>query len=123
MDPLSWLIIGICIFLHFFFSASESALASANRFKFQIKADDGSKASKLVLKVCENYDRALCVVLIGANIVAILASSVATIEFLRLFASLGLDESIISLISSMDISPYSSLRAFMPLARSTARSF
>lgn len=103
MDPISWLIIGICIFLHFFFSASESALASANRFKFQIKADDGSKASKLVLKVCDNYDRALCIVLIGANIVAILASSVSTIAFLNLFSSLGLDDSLISLISSIVI--------------------
>jgi len=103
MDPISWLIIGICIFLHFFFSASETALASANKFKFQIKADDGSKASKLVLKVCEHYDRALCIVLVGGNIVAILASSVATIAFLNLFASLGIDESVISLISSIII--------------------
>lgn len=101
MDPISWLIIGICIFLHFFFSASETALASANKFKFQVKADNGSRASKLVLKVCEHYDRALCIVLIGGNIVAILASSVATIAFLNVFSSFGIDNSVISLISSI----------------------
>ena len=75
MDPLSWIVIGVCVFLHFFFSASETALASANKFKFQVKADAGSKTSKLVLKVCDDYDRILSALLIGGNIVAILVPS------------------------------------------------
>ena len=104
MDPLSWIIIGICVFLHFFFSASETALASANRFKFQVKADSGSKASKLVLKVCDDYDRILSSLLIGSNIVAILASSVSTVAFLNLFNEMGILSETASLISSIIIS-------------------
>ena len=104
MDPLSWIIIGICVFLHFFFSASETALASANKFKFQVKADDGSKTSKLVLKVCDDYDRILSTLLIGSNIVAILASSVSTIAFYNLFIDLGIAVESVSLISSIIIS-------------------
>ena len=82
MDPLSWIVIGVCVFLHFFFSASETALASANKFKFQVKADAGSKTSKLVLKVCDDYDRILSALLIGGNIVAILATLIYSMFFL-----------------------------------------
>ena len=104
MDPLAWVIISICILLHFFFSASETALASANKFKFQIKADEGSKTSKLVLKVCDKYERALSTVLICSNVVSIVASSVSTIAFYNLFISLGMNLTYISLISSIIIS-------------------
>ena len=104
MDPLSWIIIGVCVFLHFFFSASETALASANKFKFQVKADAGSKTSKLVLKVCDDYDRILSALLIGGNIVAILASTVSTVAFYNLFVEIGFSTTYVSLISSIIIS-------------------
>ena len=104
MDPLSWIIIGVCVFLHFFFSASETALASANKFKFQVKADAGSKTSKLVLKVCDDYDRILSALLIGGNIVAILASTVSTVAFYNLFIEIGFSTTYVSLISSVIIS-------------------
>lgn len=104
-DPLScWIIIGICIIGHFFFSASETALACVNRFKMQIKADEGKKSAKLVLKVCEKYDRALTTVLIGSNIVAILASAISTLLFYNLFKSTGWTSDSISLLSSVIIS-------------------
>lgn len=104
MDPLSWIVIGVCVFLHFFFSASETALASANKFKFQVKADAGSKTSKLVLKVCDDYDRILSALLIGGNIVAILASTVGTVAFYGLFIEMGIGPTYISLIASVVIS-------------------
>ena len=104
MDPLSWIIIGVCVFLHFFFSASETALVSANKFKFQVKADAGSKTSKLVLKVCDDYDRILSALLIGGNIVAILASTVSTVAFYNLFIEIGFSTTYVSLISSVIIS-------------------
>ena len=104
MDPWTWIVIGICVFLHFFFSASETALASANRFKFQVKADEGNKTSKLVLKVCDDYDRILSTLLIGSNIVAILASSISTIEFYNLFKELGISTDSVSLVSSIIVS-------------------
>ena len=102
--PLSWLIIGVCVLAHFFFSAGETALACANRFKMQVEADEGKKTARLVLHVCEKYDRALITVLIGSNIVAIVASAVSTILFYNLLSSSGLLDETISLISSIIIS-------------------
>ena len=101
--PLSWLIISVCVLAHFFFSAGETALACANPFKMQVEADEGKKTAKLVLKVIERYDRALITVLIGSNIVSIVASAICTILFYNLFsASLGND--VISLLASLTIS-------------------
>lgn len=103
-DPLSCiLIIGLCIILHFFFSISETALACVNRFKMQIKADEGHHSAKLVLKVCDNYDRALTSVLIGSNIVAIVASAVSTVAFYDLLSNTGWVNETISLVSSIII--------------------
>ena len=102
--PLSWLIISICVLAHFFFSAGETALACANRFKMQVEADEGKKSARLVLHVCEKYDRALITVLIGSNIVAIVASAISTILFYNYFSSSGLMDETISLISSIIIS-------------------
>ena len=102
--PLSWVIIGICVLAHFFFSAGETALACVNRFKMQVEADDGKKSARLVLHVCEKYDRALITVLIGSNIVSIVASAISTILFYHILSSSGLVPDTISLISSIVIS-------------------
>lgn len=102
--PLSWLIIALCVLGSFFFSASETALSCCNRFKISVKADDGSKTAKLLLKVCNRFDRALTVILIGNNIVAILASTVSTVLFMTHIlppASTGLADTVVSLISSV----------------------
>lgn len=88
-DPISrsiaWIVIGICVLLHFFFSASETALSCCNRFKIQIKADEGSRAAKLVIKVCDKFDRALTTVLIGTNIAALISSALMTELFVYYF--------------------------------------
>lgn len=103
-DPLSCiLIIGLCIIFHFFFSISETALVCVNPFKMQVKADEGSKTAKLVLKVHSNYDRALTTVLIGSNIVAIIASAVSTVAFYDLLKNSGFADETVSLISSIII--------------------
>ena len=99
-DPISWTLIGICLFLAFFFSASETALACTNRFRMQIKADDGSRAAKTVLKVIDHYDRALTAVLIGHNIVCIAISSLSTILFVKYLTGTSM-ENYASLFSSL----------------------
>ena len=102
--PLSWVIIGLCVLAHFFFSAGETALACVNRFKMQVEADDGKKSARLVLHVFEKYDRALITVLIGSNIVSIVASAISTILFYHLLSSTNLVPDEISMISSVVIS-------------------
>ena len=101
-DPaISWIIIVILIALHFFFSGAETSFACCNRFKMQVKADEGSKAAKTLLKIIDKYDRALTIILIGNNIVAIAISAISTVLFLRYLGSTGLVETTISLISSI----------------------
>ena len=83
-DPISWvywLIIGICIIVSFFSSTCETAVGLVNRFKFQVKADNGSKTAKIVLKICDRFDRTISTVLITHNVAAIVLSTVATIMF------------------------------------------
>ena len=89
-DPLSWILIGILLFLSFFFSASETALACVNRFKMQVRADDGSRSAALVIKVTDHYNRALSAVLIGHNIACIVMSALMTILFNKYFESTGM---------------------------------
>ena len=99
-DPLSWLIIAICIIGHFFFSASETALSCCSRFKMQVEADEGRHSSKLIVKVSEKFDRALTTILVGNNIVAVAISAVSTILFYNYLADTGLSN-YASLISSI----------------------
>ena len=103
-DPLACiLIIGLCIVLHYFFSLCETALACVNRFKMQIKADDGSKTAKQVLRLTDPYDNILTTVLICMNIVVIISSAVCTVAFRDLFISSGMNDSTIALLASITI--------------------
>ncbi|MFA5480812.1 MAG: CNNM domain-containing protein [Bacilli bacterium] len=104
-DPRSWLYI-LFIFLLLiasgFFSATETAFAAMNQFRMKVKADEGSKTARLVVKIHEKYDRTLIATLIGNNIVAILSSVIATILFLMFLKGVLADE-IVSIISTVVI--------------------
>ena len=104
-DPISWLIIGICVLVCFFSSTCETAIGLVNRFKFQVKADDGKKTAKIVLKICDHYDRCISTVLITHNVASIVISTIATILFYRLF------------VNNYDLDPY------IPLISSVAVTF
>ena len=67
----------------------------------QVKADEGSRTAKTLLKIIDKYDRALTIILIGNNIVAIAISAISTILCLGYFGSTGLAETTISLICSV----------------------
>ena len=62
-----------------FFSGSEIAFASANRLRLKKAAEEGGFRARVTDYIAENYDNALCTVLIGNNIVNMAASSVATL--------------------------------------------
>ncbi|MCR5185150.1 MAG: hemolysin family protein [Bacilli bacterium] len=103
-EPISWLIIVLCIVLSFIFSASETALTCCNRFKIQVKADNGSKTAKLLLRLCNKYDRSLTAVLIGLNVAAIALSTVTTVLFLKYTHATEDMETWVSLITSIVLS-------------------
>lgn len=103
-DPRSWLYILIIILLLLasaFFSATETAFAAMNQFRMKVKADEGSRTAKLVVKIHEKYDRTLIATLIGNNIVAILASVISTLLFLLLLRSFGVSDEMSSIIATI----------------------
>lgn len=77
------IVVVICILLSGYFSATETAFTAVNKIRLRAKADDGDKGAKRVLKLADNYDRLLSTILIGNNIVNILASSLATLLFVQ----------------------------------------
>lgn len=86
MDGYIGQIILIIILIAFsaFFSASETALSSANKIRLKSMADNGSRGAERALKILKKYDKALTTILIGNNIVNIASSSIATILTINL---------------------------------------
>ena len=104
LDPLiSWIIIGILLILVVFFSGAETAFACCNRYKIQVEADNGKRYAKTLIKILDNYDRALTTVLVGNNVVAIAMSAVSTTLFLYYFRNTSIGEYQVGLISSIII--------------------
>ncbi|MDE7379522.1 MAG: hemolysin family protein [Clostridia bacterium] len=80
-------IVIVCIILSGYFSATETAFTAVNKIRLRAKADDGDKGAKRVLKLADNYDRLLTTILIGNNVVNILASSLFTLLLIALMAN------------------------------------
>ena len=92
IDGAFWLSAGIILFLLIlsgFFSGSETALTAASRGKLRAQADKGSKGAERALKITEDNERLIGSVLLGNNLVNILAASLATALFTRLFGESG----------------------------------
>ena len=83
-------ILVILILLSGFFSGSETALMTLNRYRAKSLADKGHKGAQLALKLLSRPDRLLGLILLGNNIVNIFAATVATIIALRLYGEMGL---------------------------------
>ena len=76
------ILIVILILFSAFFSASETSFTSLNRIRLKNAAENGDKKAARVLKMAENFDKLLTTVLVGNNIVNILASSISTVLFI-----------------------------------------
>ncbi|MCP4317346.1 MAG: HlyC/CorC family transporter [Hyphomicrobiales bacterium] len=87
-----WLVILIIIgliVLSGFFSGSETALTAASRARMHQLEAHGQKKAGLVARLIDRRDRLIGALLIGNNLVNILASSLATSVFLGLFGEAG----------------------------------
>lgn len=99
MDPAStsldfafWVTVGAILtllFLSAYFSGSETALTAASRGKLRAQAEKGSKGAEQALEITEDNERLIGSVLLGNNLVNILAASLATALFTRLFGESG----------------------------------
>ena len=85
MDPaLQIAIIVFCIIMSAYFSATETAFSTFNKIRVKNLAEKGNKKAATVIKLSENYDVLISTILIGNNIVNILASSLTTLLFVDL---------------------------------------
>ena len=88
----AWLffILGFLILLSGFFSGSETALMTLNRYRLKSLCDKGHRGARLAIKLLERPDRLLGLILLGNNIVNIFAATIATIIAMRLYGEIGL---------------------------------
>ena len=91
------------IILSAFFSASETAYTSLNRPRLKTRAQDGKKSSQKVLDLAENYDRVLFTLLIGNNIVNIVATALATVLFIELIQDQALGTTISTIVLTLTV--------------------
>ena len=86
-----WQIIVLIILLVLsgFFSMSETALMALSKIRIRHMVEDGVKGAKLVEKLTQDPNKLLGAILIGNNIVNILASSLATTLFVNAFGASG----------------------------------
>ncbi|MBI6629126.1 HlyC/CorC family transporter [Pontibaca salina] len=92
LDGAFWITcvaIALLLVLSAFFSGSETALTAASRGKLRSQADKGSGGAKKALQITEDNERLIGSVLLGNNLVNILATALATALFTRLFGESG----------------------------------
>lgn len=91
MDDVNLQILFLAVLILFsaYFSATETSFSTLNKIKIKNEAQSGNKRAKKVLELHEKYDKLLSTILIGNNIVNILATSVATALFVAFFPANG----------------------------------
>ncbi|WP_347505995.1 HlyC/CorC family transporter [Pseudomonas anguilliseptica] len=94
MDDLhSGYLLGLLIFLILcsaFFSSSETGMLSLNRYRLKHMAKEGHKGAKRVTTLLSRPDRLLGTILVGNNVVNILAASIATVLAVDIWGEAGI---------------------------------
>ncbi|MCB9991671.1 MAG: HlyC/CorC family transporter [Rhodospirillales bacterium] len=86
---LSVIAIFVLLILSAFFSGSETALTAASKARLHSLAKAGNKRAVLVNKIREKKERMIGALLLGNNLVNILASALATSVLIKVFGEAG----------------------------------
>lgn len=93
MDDISigalFSILAVLIIISAYFSSSETAMMSLNRYRLKHLANNGHKGAQRVERLLARPDRLIGLILIGNNLVNIMASAIATIIGMRLYGDVG----------------------------------
>ena len=71
-------ILGLCLVVSAFFAAAEASLLTVGKIRVRNLVDEGSKNAKYLMSLLENTDKVLSAVLVGNNLVNLLASAITT---------------------------------------------
>ncbi|MEE8495155.1 MAG: HlyC/CorC family transporter [Xanthomonadales bacterium] len=90
--PLGSLYITLVILIIFsgFFSSSETGLMALNKYRLRHFAKQGHRGARTAQKLLQKPDRLIGLILLGNNLVNILAASIATVIGIRLFGPNGI---------------------------------
>lgn len=83
------IILIVMVILSAYFSASETGMMTLNRYRLRHLAKHGHQAARRVESLLKQPDRLISLILIGNNLINILASSLATIVGMRLYGDVG----------------------------------
>ncbi|EEV8077602.1 TPA: HlyC/CorC family transporter [Escherichia coli] len=83
------IILIIMVVISAYFSGSETGMMTLNRYRLRHMAKQGNRSAKRVEKLLRKPDRLISLVLIGNNLVNILASALGTIVGMRLYGDAG----------------------------------
>ena len=87
--PLLIVILIVLILFSAFFSSTETAYSAANRLRLKNLYENGNKKAGRALRLIDNFDQLLSSILIGNNIVNILATAIATMLFVSYLGNIG----------------------------------
>lgn len=80
----------LLLFLSAFFSGSETAFTAASKVRLTAKEKEGDARAKMVNQIREMKDRMIGALLLGNNLVNILASALATSVLIEIFGDAGI---------------------------------
>jgi Mg2+/Co2+ transporter CorB len=93
MEDLSlgslYLTLVVLILLSGFFSSSETGLMAINKYRLRHMSNMGHRGARMAQKLLRKPDRLIGLILLGNNLVNILAASIATVIGIRLFGING----------------------------------
>lgn len=85
-----FLILFFLLFLSAFFSSSETALMSLNRYRLRHLEQEGNRGAIIASQLLSRPDRLIGLILLGNNFVNILASAIATVIGIKLLGENGI---------------------------------
>ncbi|WP_371808083.1 HlyC/CorC family transporter [Microbulbifer harenosus] len=90
MPPgLLFALIGLLIVISAFFSSSETSMMALNRYRLRHQAKSGHRGAKRAVDLLSRPDKLIGAILIGNNLVNILATAITTVLFTRLYGEAG----------------------------------
>ncbi len=90
--PLGFLLLALAglILISGFFSSSETSMMSLNRYRLKHLRGQGHRGARRATQLLDRPDRLIGLILIGNNLVNILASAIATVVAIRLYGDAGI---------------------------------
>ncbi len=82
--------LALLILISAFFSSSETSMMSLNRYRLKHLKGTGHRGAGRAISLLQRPDRLIGLILIGNNLVNILASAIATVIAIRLFGDAGI---------------------------------